>query len=179
MNQSNKQKFYPLFAIIVFIALYITDLLPTDIDDTTSINQYQNTPNDTYQNQSQNDIPVDVWCELVRVVDGDTIIVNYENENTRVRLIGINTPESVHQDESKNTQEGVIASDYVKELLSNVNVVGLEFDIEKYDQYDRILAYVYLEDGTMLNAHLLSEGYADIMTYKPNVKYLDYFESII
>lgn len=121
---------------------------------------------------------IEVWCELVRVVDGDTIMVIYNNEETKVRLIGIDTPESVHSDQSKNTTEGIIASNYTKKLLQDVNKVGLEFDVDKFDIYNRLLAYVYLEDGTMLNYHLLENGYAQIMTYPPNTKHLKYFESI-
>ena len=57
-------------------------------------------------------------------------------------------------------------------------MVTLEFDVEKTDKYNRLLAYVYLEDGTMLNKKLLEEGYAKLATYPPNVKYVDEFKAI-
>jgi micrococcal nuclease len=122
--------------------------------------------------------------ELVRVVDGDTIIVNYQNQQTRVRLIGINSPESVHEDESKNTQEGRDASAFLKEYLAEVDYVWLEFDVEPKDQYERVLAYVWMSgDGVdvaedMLNGIIVSRGYADARSYKPNVKYQDALENV-
>ncbi len=114
--------------------------------------------------------------DVVRVVDGDTLIINFNDVEERVRLIGINTPESVHSDESKNTPEGTLASDYTKSLAEGKQV-ELEFDEELRDQYDRMLAYVYI-DGVMLNKTLLLNNYAEIATYPPNVKYLDDFNAI-
>ena len=122
--------------------------------------------------------------ELVRVVDGDTIIVNYDGEKTRVRLIGINSPESVHEDESKNTQEGRDASAFLKEYLADVEYVWLEFDVEPQDQYERLLAYVWMSgEGTdvaedMLNGIIVKSGYADAKSYEPNVKYQDELEAV-
>lgn len=113
--------------------------------------------------------------DIVRVVDGDTIIVDIDGEETRVRLIGIDTPESVNPNAAKNTEMGEIASAYTKELLSH-KTVYLEYDIDKTDDYDRTLAYVYLSDGvTMVNALLMENGYASIMTIQPNSKYADTF----
>lgn len=117
-------------------------------------------------------------CPVVRVVDGDTLIVRYQDEDVRVRLIGIDTPESVHPDKSKNTEDGLAASNYVKELLAEKSVY-LEFDKQQQDFYKRYLAYVYLEDGTFLNAHLLEKGMAIVATYPPNKKYVELFESIV
>lgn len=114
---------------------------------------------------------------VVRVVDGDTIIVRYEGEDVRVRLIGIDTPESVHPDKSKNIPEGTTASDYTKSLVEGKRVY-LEFGKQKYDRYNRMLAYVYLENGTFLNAHLLEVGMANVATFPPNIEHLALFESI-
>ena len=122
--------------------------------------------------------------ELVRVVDGDTLIVKYENEQARVRLIGINSPESVHEDESKNTQEGRDASAFLKQYLAEVEYVWLEFDVEATDQYDRMLAYVWMNgDGTdigedMLNGIIVKNGYAEARSYEPNVKYQEELEKV-
>ena len=119
-------------------------------------------------------------CEFGRVVDGDTIIVYDKDGNKlRVRLTGINAPESVHPDEEMNTEEGKEASDYLKELLEDTEYVYLEYDVEQFDQYDRTLAYVWIyEDGEymMLNEIMLSEGYAEPVFIKPNLKYADYFD---
>ena len=54
--------------------------------------------------------------------------------------------------------------------------VRLEYDVQKQDKYGRTLAYVYLEDGTFVNAELVKQGYAQVATYPPNVKYVDLFQ---
>lgn len=114
--------------------------------------------------------------EVVRVVDGDTIVVNYNGTNEKVRLIGVDTPESVHPNESKNTEEGVITSNYTKERLTG-KTVKLEFDVQERDKYGRLLAYVYL-DNYMYNKELLEKGYAKVATYPPNVKYVEDFTKL-
>ncbi|UWG96088.1 thermonuclease family protein [Dehalobacter sp. DCM] len=123
----------------------------------------------------RNDIPVDLMgpYRVVRVVDGDTIILDINGKNERVRLIGIDTPESVHPDQDKNVPYGKIAADYTKSLLAGRSV-QIERDVEERDRYGRLLAYVYL-DGEMVNKTLLAEGHASVDTYPPNVKYVDEF----
>lgn len=113
--------------------------------------------------------------EVIRVVDGDTIDVEIDGEGTRVRLIGIDTPESVHPDENRNTKEGKAAADWLGELLDGEKVY-LEYDAAQTDKYGRTLAYVYLSDRkTMVNKLLLENGLAQVMTVQPNSKYSDEF----
>lgn len=114
--------------------------------------------------------------EVTRIVDGDTIKVNFNGKEESVRLIGIDTPESVHPDASKNLPEGKVASEYTKSKLDGKEV-GLEFDVQERDHYGRLLAYVWI-GGEMFNNVLLSEGYAQVATYPPNVKYVDDFTAI-
>ena len=111
-----------------------------------------------------------------RVVDGDTFVVNFDGTDEKVRLIGVDTPESVHKDKSKNTKEGKIASNYTTEKIQNKQV-ELEFDVQQRDKYGRILAYVYI-DGNMLNKMLLEDGMAKLATYPPNVKYVEDFKKL-
>lgn len=109
-----------------------------------------------------------------RVVDGDTFwVYDGSRKGLKVRLIGIDTPETVHT-QKPIEYFGPEASDYVKGLLEG-NKVRLEYDVGRLDRFGRTLAYVYLEDGTFLNADLLKKGYARIMTIQPNVKHADYF----
>lgn len=115
--------------------------------------------------------------KVISVADGDTFKINYNGKEEKVRLIGIDTPESVHPDKSKNTKYGKIASDYTKNLLEN-KTVKLEFDVSQTDKYGRLLVYAYLENGEMLNEKLLKEGYAQVATYAPNVKYADKFKTL-
>lgn len=113
-----------------------------------------------------------------RVVDGDTLEVDINGTTSKVRLIGIDTPESVHPDANRNSSEGKNASEYTKEQLTG-KTIGLEYDVGKTDQYGRILAYAYLESGLMYNAQLAAEGYAQQMTFQPNVKWAGLFKELI
>lgn len=117
--------------------------------------------------------------------DGDTVRIQ-EWEGVRVRLIGIDTPESVASDEyleksgKQNTQEGKDASSFMKAYFPqdkvDQNVVFIERDIENTDRYGRELVYLYAEkDGELVfvNELLLREGYAKLFTLQPNTKYSD------
>lgn len=121
---------------------------------------------------------------LESVVDGDTLwITDSEGNREKVRLIGIDTPESVHADTSKNTEWGTYASDYTKKLLTYQDTLYLEYDEDETDQYGRTLAYVWLTEETdnldnMLNYILLEDGYAYAKVYKPNVKYQTVFKKV-
>lgn len=111
--------------------------------------------------------------KVQRVIDGDTIEVS---GGVTIRLIGVDTPESVHPDKDRNTDYGKIASEYTTNLLAG-KMVQLEYDVERYDSYDRILAYVYL-DGEMVNETLLRNGMARSMSISPNTKYASRFRSL-
>lgn len=117
------------------------------------------------------------------VVDGDTLIVIDKNGlSYKVRLIGIDTAESVHQDESRNNEYGDMASAHTKDLLSSTTTLYLEYDEEVTDQYGRTLAYVWTNLNTddcnnMLNYVIIRDGYAYHKEFKPNVKYSDLFNS--
>lgn len=122
-------------------------------------------------------------ASLVRIVDGDTIVVSMDDETYKVRLIGIDTPESVHADEDKNTIWGTYASDHTKELLDGIETVYLEFDQDQTDQYGRTLAYVWLTSdrsdmSQMLNYRIVADGYAKAKVYMPNDRYADVFADV-
>ena len=131
------------------------------------------------RNQQSSDL---TEVTLSQVVDGDTIAVFLDGSFSYVRLIGINTPESVAPEDyterngKKNSKEGMDASAHTKELLADKKTVYLEFDQEEYDPYNRILAYVWLSPDrsditNMLNAKILIDGYAETMFIEPNMKY--------
>ena len=118
-----------------------------------------------------------------RAVDGDTLVLE---SGERVRLIGIDTPEmhesgKLYRDAGRTKQDvttiqklGRRSYEFTRGLVSGKQV-SLEFDVERYDRYKRLLAYVYLKDGIFVNAEIVKEGYASLMTYPPNVKYADLF----
>ena len=114
------------------------------------------------------------YMSVKKFVDGDTFCVDDGSEKgLKIRLIGVNTLETV--DPRKPVEYyGEEASNYVKRLLTGKKV-RLEFDVERTDWYGRTLAYVFLKDGTFLNADLIKKGYGQSMTVPPNVKYSDKF----
>lgn len=108
---------------------------------------------------------------VTRVVDGDTIVVGPEE---RVRLIGIDTPESV----KPGTPVECFAREagaFLEKLLEGRRV-RLELDVEERDRYGRLLAYVYRRsDGLFVNAELVRRGYATVATFPPNVRHVEEF----
>jgi len=115
---------------------------------------------------------------MVRVVDGDTIVVDIEGREERVRLIGIDTPESVAE-ERPDQCYGVEASDEAKRLLPPGTELVLERDVEPRDQYDRLLAYVYrAEDQLFINEVMVRDGFAGILSYPPNDSFAEHFRSL-
>ena len=104
---------------------------------------------------------------VVRVIDGDTIVVG---PNEKVRLIGVDTPETVHP---KNTVQcfGQEAKEFTRSMVErrSIRLVLDESNAARHhkDRYGRTLAYVYFDDGTMLNAELIRRGYAHAYTRFP------------
>lgn len=110
---------------------------------------------------------------VVRVVDGDTIVVRLDGVDERVRLIGIDTPETV---DPRTPVEcfGKEASNRLTSLLPEGTPVRLVRDVEARDRFDRLLAYVYrADDGTFVNLAMAEDGYADVATFPPNVAHAE------
>ncbi|HAR6087022.1 TPA: thermonuclease family protein [Staphylococcus pseudintermedius] len=103
-----------------------------------------------------------------RVIDGDTIIIDKDGQDERVRLIGVDTPETVKPNTPVQPY-GKAASNFTKKHLTNQRV-RLEYDREPKDKYGRTLAYVWLGDE-MFNVKLAKEGLARVKFYPPNDKY--------
>lgn len=121
---------------------------------------------------------VGTYYEVTKVTDGDTLHILMNGKDEKVRLIGINTPETV---DPRRTVEcfGKEASARMKDLAGG-KIVKLEYDESQNvrDAYDRILAYVYLEDGQMLNRKMIAEGYAYEYTYLKPYKYQTEFREL-
>jgi micrococcal nuclease len=112
---------------------------------------------------------------VVRVVDGDTLIVDLGGRDEKVRLIGIDTPETVDPRQPVECF-GKQASDHLKKLLPPGTAVRLERDAEERDRYGRLLAYVHrLSDQQFINLALVRDGFANQLTIAPNVTYTDEF----
>jgi len=100
--------------------------------------------------------------KVIRVVDGDTIVVDYKGKYEKVRLLCVNTPESVHPDKKQNTFMGKVASDYTQEMLEGKHI-DLEFEGPRRGNYGRLLAYVFV-DGKNFNLELVETGLSPYYT---------------
>ena len=104
-----------------------------------------------------------VTCTVTRITDGDGIVCNRIG---RVRLIGIDTPEMDQRPFGKQ------AADALGRMVRVGSVVQLEPDVEERDPYRRVLAYVWV-GRTMVNWRMVRDGWAVLLTYPPNVQYVD------
>jgi len=117
-----------------------------------------------------------VAAEVIRVVDGDTLLIFYEGKETYLRMIGVDAPESVSPVEEENTPLGVAAADFTKTYFPEGKEIYLTFDEELVDGYDRMLAYVWLEEdvsdtNALFQKILVENGYAEAVKYEPNDLY--------
>ena len=131
--------------------------------------QAKETPDATRRQEGEQ---VSGKCVLIH--DGDTINVRLDDapkKLTKVRLIGIDAPELAPD------EFGETARNYARSLLQNRRVI-LVYDRERYDKYGRTLAYVYLEDGTFINARLVEAGYAKTLPIPPNTSHAKEFEAL-
>ncbi len=146
----------------------------------------KDTPTSTWESNSQVTWEPDTQVEsaststsavVTRVVDGDTIVVLVNGISEKVRLIGVDTPETV---DPRRTVEcfGKEANDFTKSLLED-KLVRLEADPTQgnRDTYGRLLRYVFLEDGTLVNKEIITQGYGHEYTYLVPYKYQAEFVS--
>jgi endonuclease YncB( thermonuclease family) len=110
-----------------------------------------------------------VEAQVVEVVDGDTIKVSIGGEVHTLRYIGIDSPESQDPNEPVEWM-GPEATEANRDLVGG-KTVYLEKDVSETDQYGRLLRYVFLVSGTFVNAELVRQGYAQAVSYPPDVKY--------
>ncbi|MDT8376684.1 MAG: thermonuclease family protein [Mariprofundaceae bacterium] len=106
------------------------------------------------------------WVTATKIYDGDTFRTD---AGEKVRLLGINTPETAHND-----NPGQPLARKAREELKNLiqgEVVRLEFDRDQHDVYGRLLTHVYLRDGTWVNARMIEKGMAHCYTFAPNFRH--------
>jgi micrococcal nuclease len=112
----------------------------------------------------------------VSVVDGDTIVLSVQNQTETVRLLGIDTPETVHPTRPIECF-GPEASAFTKATLEKGSVVKLVRDVEPRDRYQRLLVYLFLADGTLFNQLLIDRGLARTLSIEPNTAFASQFAS--
>lgn len=106
------------------------------------------------------------WVHVEYVYDGDTFRAT---NGDKIRLLGINTPEVMHGSEPGEPM-GKEAARALKRIIAG-KTVRLAFDREKHDVYGRLLAQVYLHDGTWVNGEMVRQGFAHVYTFTPNLRW--------
>ncbi|WP_081416780.1 thermonuclease family protein [Arthrobacter castelli] len=107
---------------------------------------------------------------VVRIIDGDTLVINIDSENETVRLLNVDTPETKHPDKPVECL-GTEATDFLRDMLPPGTQVGLDYDEERTDQYGRTLAAVFTSDKTLVNAEIAEQGLGVAVLFEPNDKY--------
>ena len=124
---------------------------------------------------STNLAPKSGTATVVEVIDGDTIEIRFSGHTERVRLVGVDTPETRHPRKPVQCY-GHEASAFTAAALPVGTKVRIERDIEARDVYDRLLAYIFrLSDDMFINLQLVRQGYARVLTIEPNTAYLSEF----
>lgn len=124
-----------------------------------------------------------------RVVDGDTLIADVDGVEERVRLVGIDAPESVHPDEERNSVYGRLASEHMNGLVHDGALIWLQREVSDRDDYGRLLRHIWLDEpsdledemeisGKMLDAMMVSDGYARAVDFPPDTGYSGLFHSL-
>lgn len=171
MTRTNKKLLIYIAAILIagFQLIFVRDPVSTIIP----VVQTPKLGVSTKPNPIQN-------VKVIRVVDGDTFEIEGK---IKVRYIGINTPEIYHDTTGKKTGEQCFANEAYLEnkKLIEGKTVNLIKDVSDKDKYGRLLRYVYLDSpvgsstGNFINEYLIKNGYAKIMTIKPDTKYSKIF----
>lgn len=123
----------------------------------------------------------DTMGKVVNVFDGATISVDIDDiedddiEGTKIRLIGVDVPNTLLIADENGEEKEVSVESLVKEKVKVGDAVYIEYDEETEDKNGNTLAYLYLSDGTMLEEWLISNGYAYAVEEPPNIKYTDRF----
>ncbi len=127
------------------------------------------------------DISQMVQAEVVKHVDGDTVHVAIPNPSEgiqpyeKIRMIGVDTPETVHPNKQVE-YFGKEASNFTKNMILN-RIIYLAFDWNLRDKYNRLLAYIYLPDGSCHNADIIRDGYGHAYTWFP-FQFLEEFRAL-
>jgi endonuclease YncB( thermonuclease family) len=115
-------------------------------------------------------LPTGDLATVTWVIDGDTIEVELDGREVRVRYIGIDTPER----DMPFYEEATEAN---RQLVEGQSVLLVK-DVSETDRFGRLLRYIYLQDGAFVNAQLVGDGYAQAVTFPPDVAFADHFRQL-
>lgn len=123
-------------------------------------------------NESDAEVQVGI---VVDVIDGDTVDLTIAGHRKRVRLIGIDTPETKHPEKPVQCF-GPQATRFTESLLADGTEVRIERDVEARDTYDRLLVYLFrTSDNLFVNLQIVNQGFARVLTIEPNTTYMGEF----
>jgi micrococcal nuclease len=129
-------------------------------------------------------------ARVMRIINGDTLNVLYQGKWEEIKLLGLDMPETmlndrVYEKALKNSttpaeiiNRGLTGREFVKKYLQYGSQIWIEFDVQKRDHFSRLLGYVYLIDGRMLNEIILRAGMSEPLLLPPNLKYQQRFQEI-
>lgn len=129
-------------------------------------------------------------ARIMRIINGDTLTILYQGKWEEIKLLGLDMPETtlndrVYEKALKNSttpaeiiNRGLTGREFVKKYLQYGSQIWIEFDMQKRDRFSRLLGYVYLTDGRMLNEIILSAGLSEALLLPPNLKYQQRFQEI-
>ena len=164
-----------MFSILVLSACTEQTNSNTTVNDTEDM---QSLVSATKESAEKYDVSKFEEYKLDSVVDGDTIRIIYNGNSEKVRFLLIDTPETNH-DTLGEQPYGPEAKEFTKQLFAGQDKVYLEFDVSYRDKYQRLLAYIYTQDGISVQEQLLKNGLARVAyIYDPNTKHVDRFRSI-
>ncbi|MCX7792916.1 MAG: thermonuclease family protein [Thermodesulfovibrionales bacterium] len=116
---------------------------------------------------TENNVPAQTVAVVLDIHDGDTLSLKIDHRVYKARLIGIDAPEMGQRPWGERAKKAL------DKMLGNGKTVFIETDLEKFDKYERLLVYLFTEEGVFINERMLLEGYAVLFTLPPNVKYVD------
>jgi micrococcal nuclease len=129
-------------------------------------------------------------ARVMRIINGDTLTILYHGKWEEIKLLGLDMPETTLSDKvyekalKSSTTPAVIINrgltdrEFVKKYLQYGSQVWIEFDVQKRDRFSRLLGYVYLADGRMLNEIILRAGLSELLLIPPNLKYQQRFQEM-
>jgi len=129
-------------------------------------------------------------ARIMRIINGDTFTILYHGKWEEIKLLGLDMPETtlndrVYERALKNSttpaeiiNRGLTGREFVKKYLQYGSQIWIEFDVQKRDHFSRLLGYVYLADGRMLNEIILRAGLSEPLLIPPNLKYQKRFQEI-
>ena len=129
-------------------------------------------------------------ARVMRIINGDTLTILYHGKWEEIKLLGLDMPETTLNDKvyekalKSSTTPAVIINrgltdrEFVKKYLQYGSQVWIEFDVQKRDRFSRLLGYVYLADGRMLNEIILRAGLSELLLIPPNLKYQQRFQEM-